>query len=61
MKQAADKFTGDLFGEKRRGRPPKPNAMTVTQRVRKHRARKKAALAISVSRNEKSEMVVATD
>lgn len=52
MKSKDDKFTGDMFGN-RPGRPRKPDAMTVAQRVRKHRAAKKAQL-ISVTCNKNS-------
>lgn len=51
MKQPSDKFTADMFG-KSRGRPSNPNALTVAERVRRHRARKKLA-PISVTSNEK--------
>lgn len=56
MKTKDDKFTADMFG-KVRGRPRKPNAMTVAQRVRKHRAKKR----ISVTGNEKSADPAAND
>ena len=49
MKTKDDKFTSDMFGN-RPGRPRKINAMTVAQRVRKHRAKK----TISVTRNGNS-------
>lgn len=49
MKTKDDKFIADMFG-KVRCRPRKPNAMTVAQRVRKHRAKKR----ISVTSNENS-------
>lgn len=47
MKSKSDHFTAEMFGN-RPGRPRKVNAMTVAQRVRKHRAKK----AISVTCNE---------
>lgn len=47
MKTKSDHFTAEMFGN-RPGRPRKVNAMTVAQRVRKHRAKK----AISVTCNE---------
>jgi len=47
MKTKDDKFTSDMFGN-RPGRPRKANAMTVAERVRKHRAKK----LISVTSNE---------
>lgn len=56
MKTKDDKFTADMFG-KVRGRPRKPNAMTVAQRVRKHRAKKR----ISVTCNENSDDAAAND
>ena len=49
MKAKSDHFTGDMFGN-RPGRPRKVNAMTVAQRVAKHRAAKKV---ISVTCNGK--------
>lgn len=39
MKSGSDHYTSDMFGN-RPGRPRKANAMTVAQRVRKHRAAK---------------------
>ena len=52
MKQASDHFTQEMFIRPRRGRPRKANALTVAQRVARHRAKKKEQL-ISVTRNEK--------
>lgn len=44
VKEAADRFTLPLNGvdKPRRGRPPKPNALTPAQRARAYRARMKA-------------------
>lgn len=41
MKSKEDHFTSEMFGN-RPGRPRKVNALTVAQRVAKHRATKKA-------------------
>lgn len=49
MKQTADKFTGEMFGN-RAGRPRKPNAKSPSQRSREYRQRKKAE-SISVTRH----------
>jgi hypothetical protein len=49
MKSKNDHFTAEIFGN-RPGRPRKVNAMTVAQRVAKHRANKKADV-ISVTSN----------
>lgn len=49
MKSTSDHFTGDMFGN-HPGRPRKVNAMTVAQRVRKHRATK-ALAKVSVTGN----------
>ena len=50
MKQASDHFTADMFVKRPVGRPRKPDAKSVKQRVREHRARK----AISVTCNGNS-------
>lgn len=50
MKQASDHFTADMFSKRPVGRPRKPDAKSVKQRVREHRARK----AISVTSNGNS-------
>lgn len=39
MKAKDDVYTRDMLGEKRRGRPPNPNAPTVAERQRARRAR----------------------
>jgi hypothetical protein len=48
MKQVADKFTSEMFGN-RPGRPHKLDAKSGAQRVREHRAKK--AMAINVTSN----------
>lgn len=48
MKTKDDNYTSDMFCSRPVGRPRKANAMTVAERVRKHRAKK----LISVTRNE---------
>jgi len=37
MKDSADKFTNDILGAKRRGRPASPSPKTGAQRMREHR------------------------
>lgn len=54
MKQPADKFTVDMFGAKRRGRPPKLAPKSSAQRQREFRQRHKFDFLIAASRNEKS-------
>jgi hypothetical protein len=54
MKQAADKFTADLFSSPRRGRPPKLAPKTNAQRQREFRQRRKFDFLISVTRNGNS-------
>lgn len=54
MKQAADKFTGELFDKPPRGRPRSPNAKPPAQRMREYRQRRKFNFLISVTRDEKS-------
>lgn len=47
-KQLADKYTGDLWGN-RRGRAAKPDALTGAQRARRFREKRRL---IPVTRNE---------
>ena len=56
MKTKEDHYTSEMFGN-RPGRPRKPNAATVAQRVAKHRAKKKATLDF-VTSNEKETQVI---
>lgn len=55
MRQQADKFTADMFGAKRRGRPPSLAPKSNAQRQREFRQRRKAESLISVTRNGKSD------
>lgn len=55
MKHQADKFTADMFGAKRRGRPPKLAPKTNAQRQREFRQRRKFDFLNSVTRNGKSD------
>jgi len=41
MKQAGDEYTLDLLGNKKRGRPRKPDALTPAERARAYRARQR--------------------
>lgn len=43
MRQSADKFTLDLIDKPRRGRPPKPNALTPAERAQRYRDKVLAA------------------
>jgi len=53
MKAKDDHYTVEMFVKRRPGRPRKVNAMTVAQRVAKHRANKKTE-AVSVTCNGNS-------
>jgi len=55
MKQGTDKFTMDMFGAKRRGRPPKLAPKSNAQRQREFRQRRKFNFLNSVTRNGKSD------
>lgn len=54
MKQAADKYTGELFEKPKRGRPRTPNATTPAQRTREYRQRRKFNFLIPVTPGDKS-------
>jgi hypothetical protein len=51
MKQVADKFTSEMFGN-RAGRPHKLDAKSGAQRVREHRARKATAINVTSNVNQ---------
>lgn len=55
MKQSADRFTVDMFGAQRRGRPPKLAPKTNAQRQREFRQRRKFNFLNSVTSNGKSD------
>lgn len=55
MRQQADKFTVDMFGAKRRGRPPTQAPKSNAQRQREFRQRRKFNFLNSVTRNGKSD------
>jgi hypothetical protein len=50
MKQPSDKFTSEIFGN-RPGRPRKVDAKSGAQRTREHRAKKAAAINVTVTSN----------
>lgn len=50
MKQTSDKFTAEIFGN-RPGRPSKVDAKSGAQRTREHRAKKAAAINVTVTSN----------
>lgn len=56
VKQAVDRFTPDMLGKPRRGRPPKPDALTPAERARRYRQNKRQtappAVAVLFARSD---------